>query len=325
MLSDINPPVLAIYAILAAVVLVVVAAPLQVVLRSFLGRPAAWRFERIMANRPSSARRIKADPDYVAAQRSLEKLNNAKFVSMVAVLLLSLLGSLRYPKSYFDSAYKVPALPRTLDELSAAAMSLAAHVQAAGAKAGLVHLAIGLLVSFLVALVLVNVWDFSFAFLGYLVDRVRNANDYARTSAKVEKSVKRGKTGELDKGESSKLELPNYYELLGLPVDAPIPALSTLLDAQEQTMQQERASGRGTKKLRRQLDLVTDARETLLDHDRRMAYHQALGLQTTAPQQMETLKVRKSGESANSRVVSDEQRERMEQMKRKMRGKGEGL
>lgn|GEM_PF-1728608 len=322
--NDIQLPVMVIYGIAAVILLLLALAPLQVAIRSFFGRPAAWRFDRMIKNRPSSARKIKTDPDYTTAERRLEKLNNAKFITMVMVLLAGIVGSLRFPTYYLDPAYRLPSVPKNLDELSAATVGLGTMLFEAGNKAGLVHLAAGVLAAFVGSLLIVNLLDYSFAFLGYLVDRVVNADDYARTAVKPETQVKKKRTGSLDT-ESGKLELPNYYELLSLPQDAPIPTLSTLLDAQEQNMQHERASGKGTKKLRRQLDLISEARETLLDHGRRAAYHQALGLKASAPQQMETLKVRDGGsKSNNSREVSEEQRQRMEQMKRMRQGGGSG-
>ncbi|MEB3237107.1 MAG: hypothetical protein VKO64_05735 [Candidatus Sericytochromatia bacterium] len=326
--QDIQPPVLAIYGIAAVVLFILAIAPLQVAWRSFFGRPVMWRFDRMIRNRPSSARKIKSDPDYTLAERRIEKLNNAKFITMVILLLAGVLGSLRFPTYYLDPAYKLPGLPKDLDELSAAAVGLGTLLFNAGNKAGLVHMGIGVVAAFVASLLVANLLDYLFAALGYLVDRMLHADDYARTATKPETATKKSKTGKMD-GESGKLELPNYYELLSLPQDAPISTLSTLLDAQEQNMQHERASGKGTKKLRRQLDLITEARETLLDQDRRVAYHQALGLKAAEPQRMETLKVRDGGNrTANAREVSDDQRQRMEQMKRMRQGgggNGEGL
>ena len=322
--NDIQLPVMLIYGIVAVILLILVFAPLSVAFRSFAGRPAVWRFERMIRNRPSSARKIKSDPDYTMAERRLEKLNNAKFTTMVVVLLAGIVGSLRFPTVYLDPAYKLPAVPRDLDELSAALVGLGTVLFEAGNKAGLVHIAAGVLAAFVGSLLMVNLLDYSFAFLGYLVDRVVNAEDYARTAVKPETLVKKKRTSNLDTG-SGKLDLPNYYELLSLPQDAPIPTLSTLLDALDQNLQHERASGKGTKKQRRQLDLITEARETLLDQGRRAAYHQALGLKAAAPQQMETLKVRDGGTNAsNAREISEEQRQRMEQIKRMRQGGGSG-
>ena len=319
--SNIDLPVLGIYAIAAVVLFLVAIAPFQLVLRAFLARPIMWRFERMMKNRPSSSRKIKADPDYTKAERRLEKLNNAKFITMVVVLLGGIYASLRFPTLFLKSL-PVKDLPKTLDDLSATVVGIGHAIFDAGSMAGPVHMVVGVLVAFVASLVVVNLLDYLFAFLGYLIDRVLHAEDYARTSAKAQDKPRKAKTG--SDSESGTLQLPNYYELLGLSPEAPIPAIATLLDAQEQNLQNERSSGKATKKTRRQLDLITEARETLLDQGRRAAYHQAMGIAAVAPQQMETIKVRGGIGSMGSRDVSDEQRERMEQMKRMRRGGGGG-
>ncbi|MBI6545743.1 MAG: hypothetical protein HY692_03055 [Cyanobacteria bacterium NC_groundwater_1444_Ag_S-0.65um_54_12] len=266
-------PVYLLYFFLGAFAIALLLTPVQFGWLAFQVRPLQRHYRKLQGKHAVLPIAVRQSKKYQRFLYQILELQNARaraLVGMAIILVVAMLVSLLRDFNW-------PALPQDLEAMnhwwSAIGTHLARALERIALTWKLVFLAtavigsmvLGILAEFLLGDVLGGLWLF-------MLGKIRKVQREMPGKAEPSAGYASADAGESPPG------ITNYYAELGLPTSGEPAELVRDLAAIEKLWQRRVALPGRSAEAKRQLALIEEAREVLLDHAKRRDYDRALGL-----------------------------------------------
>lgn len=309
-------PVAILYFLVGIGLLVLLLAPLETFWRAFQVRPLLRKYERMKGGRKTLPLAVQNSERYKKARRQEDLLHRARVRAWCSLTLIAFVLEGRI----LLQGYRWPPLPGSLDEINAFVSGMGRHGAEAIGRIGPLWALGGAVAPVVLGFVAMNLLDLLGDGLGSPVRAAGDRFEQRRRQRAREEAEARELAEEVEA--SPAIQVVNYYAELDLPTAARPEALAAALAGA--TAQWNRRLDRGDEamkeKARRYLALISEAREILLDPERRREYDRQIGLRAGSPPGGSKRPV-----PVDARKVEDDVKRQIEEMKRKrrtMKGKG---
>ncbi len=284
-------------------------APVQTVWRAFWVRPLLRKYARMKGERGTLPKGVQNSPQFAKAKRDEELLHTARNRGMISLSLLFVVLEGRVALQ----GYKWPGFPGDLGAVNKLLGGIFAHLAGTFERVGVVWAVAGIVIAIVLGFLAINLLDLLGDALGIPLRKFRDGREEAakRKALKLEQARKASQ----EASAGPVIEVVNYYAELDVPTTARPEAIAGTLAGIEAQWNRRLAKGDEAvqARARQYLELIAEAREILLDPDKRIDYDRKIGLRAAGGPDGG----KKKANLVDSRKVDGEALRQIEEMKQK--------